>query len=96
MKITSLSEQQRRTDARRSVLSLPAYALRRFEAAPLSAREVTAARDVTAWGAAGWNEWRPTLAANTCAARATSERDTSTPHALNRAEDDGWPAARGK
>jgi hypothetical protein len=94
MKITSLSEQQRRADARRSVLSLPANALRTFKAAPLSARKVTAARDVIAWGAAVQDEWRPTPAANTCAARSTSHGDAAIPYAMDRAEDEGWPAAR--
>jgi hypothetical protein len=95
MKITSLSEQQRRADARRSVLALAAYPLMHFKAAPLSARRVTAARDVIAWSAAVRDERRTPPTANTCATRAPSQRDTTTPFALNRAEDDGWPATRG-
>lgn len=96
MKITSLSEQQRRADARRSVLAMPAHALRRVAVASTSARQVTMSRDAIALGAADQDEERSPSAATSCVAQSALQGDAATASALNRADDDGWPAARGR
>jgi hypothetical protein len=95
MRVTSLSETQRRAEGRRSVLSLPAQALRNRHSSAPDTRKGTAARHVNTWTIASCYEPRPPRLATTLATRPLAKTARSASEALHAAEDEGWPTARG-
>jgi hypothetical protein len=93
MKITTLSELQRRNAARRSILSLPSYTLRRAESAARAAGKAVTTHTANTWIAASRYEPRPPLTARACASRPIAQKQMPAPGARPAASDDGWPHA---
>jgi hypothetical protein len=92
MKITTLSEQQRRADAGRIVSAPTAGTFRPSQSAGLSARTATLWTGNT-WTVAARHEPRPPLTAKAWVSCAIPQKGAAAPDSLGEAEDDAWPHA---
>ena len=93
MKITTLSELQRRTAARRGMLSLPSYTLRRSESAACAGKTAATMHKGDTWIAASRYEPRPPLTAKAHVSHPIPQNDAPVPGARPAASHDGWPHA---
>jgi hypothetical protein len=93
MKITSLSKFQRPIAARRSILSLPSYTLRRSVSAARGAANAVTTQPGETWIAASCYEPRPPLTARAYASRPLAQTKMLATAARPAASDDDWPHA---
>jgi hypothetical protein len=93
VKITTLSELQRGTAARRSMLSLPSYTLRRSESAAGAGKKAVTTHQGDKWIAASRYEPRPPLTAKAYASHPILQKGAPAPDARPAAGDDEWPHA---
>jgi hypothetical protein len=93
MKITTLSEQQRRADARRAVSTPTAGTFRPLQSAELSAGSATTWMDAS-WAVSAHHEPQPPLTPEAWVSHAIPQERTAAPDAARVAEDDGWPTTR--